>query len=308
MRLFALLFLPTVSAYVPYHGAATRSPLFTRPTPALNAIDIPEVDAINEITDDVSGKVQDAVGKIDDLVLKRIVRAVNHAPVLVTLSTLLSSLGSSKFGVDIGPGALSFITPAGLSVPTWVGYTIPILVASQAAAVVRSALADSDELSQGDISAMAVSNWAMTKALSSGSMCSWVTAAIASNYYGRNGGGSEAPSIKNLSIQVASSVSTAAAVLAVSTNLPKWIPFLSGQPELTAVIGLLGLLGVTTGDGNGKVKKLVNGAIAGGMLLKAIAGGALSLTTKNILSTGFVVTAATAYVAAAALKRANDAL
>ena len=105
-----------------------------------------------------------------------------------------------------------------------------------------------------------------------------------------------------------SSVSTAAAVLAVSTNLPKWIPFLSGQPELTAVIGLLGLLGVTTGDGNGKVKKLVNGAIAGGMLLKAIAGGALSLTTKNILSTGFVVTAATAYVAAAALKRANDAL
>jgi hypothetical protein len=217
-------------------------------------------------------------------------------------------LRSTKFGLDIAPSALALTTPAGLGVPAWFGYCLPIMVVSQVAAVARSALADRDELSQEDISALAVSNFALTRALTASSPANWVIAAVASGYYARNGHGSEQANIKNLSIQVASSVATAAAVLGVAAQIPTVIPFLRGQEEATALIGLVSMLGLTTQDGNSKVKRVVNAAIVGGVLLSKVAGGALNLSMSNLLSKSIVVTAATAYVAAVAISRAQDAL
>ena len=301
MRLIALLFLlPNVSAFVPHHGAATRSTLLTRP---VTYPSIPEVDVVNDITGKVSGALETVLEKADDIVFSRVMRLVNHAPAIATLSTLLGAVGSTRFGTDIAPGALSFITPAGLAVPTWVGYSIPIVVLSQAVAVIRSTLDDSNELSQGDVAAMAISNWGLTRALSNASPMNWAIAAIASNYIGRNGG-SEDPSINNISTQVASSVSTAAAVLGATSVLPSIISSIIGHPipDLTTpLIGLVGLIGLSN-SGNGKVKKLVNAAVIGGIAVKKIIGGGFSV------GPGLLFTAATAYVAAMAINKAVDAL
>ena len=85
---------------------------------------------VNDITGKVSGAVETVLEKADGIVFSRVMRLVNHAPAVATLSTLLGAVGSTRFGTDIAPGALSFITPAGLAVPTWVGYSIPIIVLS----------------------------------------------------------------------------------------------------------------------------------------------------------------------------------
>ena len=308
MRFFSLLFLATAAnAYVPVtRPVASRSPLFRTQA----SIAVSESDAVNELSNGVSSKIESVLEKTDELFLTRAMRFVNHAPVIATLATMVDKLGgSTRFGLDIAPTALAFQGPAGLgAVPSWVGYCLPIMVVSQAAAIARSALSDNDELSQADISAMAVSNFAFTRALTNPSPANWAIAAVASGYYARNGHGTESTSIKNLSIQVASSVSTAATVLAVSAQLPNVIPFLSGQQEVTAMLGLLGMLGLTTQDGNCNVKRVVNAAILGGILVSKIAGGALQLTRANLLSPGILVTASTAYVAAVAISRAQKAL
>jgi hypothetical protein len=303
----ALIAIAPVAAYIPVTvpNAAFRSPLF-RPTLRASVVSEPAV--IHDVADNVSGKIQSVLEKADDMVLKRAMRFVNHAPVIATLAAMISKLGSTKFGLDIAPSVLAITTPAGLGVPAWFGYCLPIMVVSQVAAVARSALADKDELSQEDISALAVSNFALTRALTASTPANWVIAAVASGYYARNGHGSEQANIKNLSIQVASSVSTAAAVLGLTAQIPTVIPFLRGQEEATALIGLISMLGLTTQDGNSKVKRVVNAAIVGGVLLSKIAGGALNLSMSNLLSKSIVVTAATAYVAAVAISRAQDAL
>ena len=307
--IFSILFLATVaSAYVPITRpvAAVRSPLF-RP---MASMAIQESSAINDIASDVSGKIGTVLEKTDDLLLSRAMRFVNHAPAIATLSAMIAKLGgSARFGLDIAPSALALSGPAGLgAVPSWVGYCLPLMVVTQAASIARSALSDSDELSQSDISAMAVSNFAFTRALTCTSPTNWAIAAVASGYYNRNGHGSESTSIKNLSMQVASSVSTAATVLAVTAQLPSIIPFLKGQTEVTAMLGLLGMLGLTTQDGNSTVKRCVNAAILGGLLVSKVAGGALQLSKANLLSKGIVVTLSTAYVAAVAVSRAQQAI
>uniref|UniRef100_A0A7R9WGV8 Uncharacterized protein n=1 Tax=Pseudictyota dubia TaxID=2749911 RepID=A0A7R9WGV8_9STRA len=304
----SLCLLAPAAAYVTVApiNAAARSPLF-RPQASLKASVVSEPAVVHDFADNVSGKIQKVLEKADDLVISRAMRFVNHAPVIATLAAMIDKLGSTKFGLDIAPSALALQTPAGLGVPGWFGYCLPIMVISQVAAVARSALADNDELSQEDISALAVSNFALTRALTAPSTTNWLIASVASGYYARNGHGSEDANIKNLSIQITSSVSTAAAVLAVAAQLPSVIPFLRGQEEATALLGLLAMLGLSTQDGNGKVKRVVNAAIVGGVLISKIAGGALELSMSNLVSKGIVVTAATAYVAAVAVSRAQDA-
>ena len=318
MRFFSAIVLGLSLAYShsytsPYpaisRGAAGRSPLFRHQA----SLAVSEPAVVHDVADSVSQKIQSVLGKADDLVLSRAMRFVNHAPVIVTLATLMSKLGATaqwRFGLDIAPSMLKLQAPAALgAVPTWVGYCLPIMVVSQCAAVARSALAaDGDELSQADISALAVSNFAFTRAITDASPVNWALAAVATGYYARNGHGSEDASIKNLSIQVASSVSTAATVLAAASQLPNVVPFLAGQAELTGVLGLAAILGLATQDGNSEVKRIVNAAILGGILVSKIAGGALQLSTANLFSKGIVVTAAAAYVAAIAVDRARSAI
>uniref|UniRef100_A0A7S1BR44 Uncharacterized protein n=2 Tax=Corethron hystrix TaxID=216773 RepID=A0A7S1BR44_9STRA len=305
MRYFVLATLPMLcGAFAPQAftpQASTRRAM----TPLKSSL-VPEVDAVNDFNSNISTKLANVIKKADSLVLTRAMRFVNHAPAIVTLNCLLSTLGSTKFGFDIAPSALSIAAPAGITVPAWAGYTIPVLVVSQVAAVIRSSLADSDELSQGDISAMAVSNYFLSKALTATCPLNWVVAAVASGYSARNGKGDESPSIMNLSTQITASVTSAAAVLGVASKIPSVIPFLAGQEEVTAVIGLLAYLGLVNGEGAGKVKKTVNAVVIGGALISKIVGGALNMS--NLVSAGTVVTVATAYVAAIAIDKARQAL
>ena len=304
----ALVCLTKVVAYVP--NTAIRSPLLGQAQQhwRLQASVVAEPEVVNNLASNVGDKIKAVLTKADDLVISRAMRFVNHAPVIATLAAMIQKLGSTRFGFDINPSVLALQAPAGLAVPAWFGYCLPIMVVSQVAAVARSALADQDEMTQADISALAVSNFAFTRALTASTPLNWVIASVASGYYARNGHGSEDASIKNLSIQVASSVSTAAAVLGVASQIPNLVPFLQGQEEISALIGLTAMLGLTTQDGNSKVKKVVNAAIVAGVLISKIAGGALKLSMANLVSKSIVVTAATAYVAAVAISRAQDSI
>ena len=226
---------------------------------------------------------------------------------IVTLGALLEQLESTKFGFDIAPSALSIATPAGLgAIPTWIGYALPVVVVSQVASILRSSLReDEDELSQEDISASAVSNFALARALQAPSTVNWAVAAIASGYYARKHG-SDDPSMTNLSLQVTSSLASVATVLGVATKLPNVVPILQGRETVTALVALLGYLGLASREGNGTVKKVVNAAVIGGVLVSKIASGALNVS--NLLRVDTLVTAATAYVAAVSIDKARDAL
>lgn len=227
---------------------------------------------------------------------------------IVTLGTLLKQLESTRFGLDIAPSALKIAIPAGLgAVPTWVGYALTVVVVTQVAAVLRSSLAEEkDELSQEDISASAVSNFALARALQAPTTLNWAVAAIASGYYTRKHG-QEDPKMANLSIQITSSLASVATVLGVAAQLPNVIPILRGQDQVTALVGLLGYLGLASREGNGTVKKVIHACVIGGVLVSKIASGG-ALNAANLLRIDTVVTAATAYVAAIAIDKAREAL
>lgn len=235
-------------------------------------------------------------------------RFVNHAPMIVTLGTLLKQLESTKFGLDIAPSALNIAVPAGLgAIPTWIGYALPVMVVTQVASILRSSLAEEkDELSQEDISAGAVSNFALARALQAPSTLNWAVAAIASGYYARIHRDDNAPKLSNLSLQITSSLASVATVLGVAAKLPSFLPILQGQEHVTALVGLLGYLGLASREGNGTVKKVVNASVIGGVLVSKIASGALN--ASNLLRVDTLVTAATAYVAAVSVDKAREAL
>ena len=127
------------------------------------------------------------------------------------------------------------------------------------------------------------------------------------DYYARkNTDSAENPELSNLSVQITSSLASVATVLGVAAQLPTVIPILQGQEQLTAVVGLMGYLGLATRDGNGVVKKVVNACVIGGVLVSKIAGGALNM--GNLMRLDTVVTAATAYVAAVTIDKARNAV
>lgn len=131
MRLIATFFLlPLLTAAFTPQQPVVRSALFQR-----DAALVTEPAALNEFNGGVTSKVESALGLADDLVLKRLMRFVNHAPVVVTLGNLLNQLGSAKYGLDIAPSALSIASPAGLAVPQWIGYSLRVAAVAQMAAV-----------------------------------------------------------------------------------------------------------------------------------------------------------------------------
>lgn len=302
MRIIATFFLlPLLTAAFTPQQPVVRSALFQR-----DAALVTEPAALNEFNGGVTSKVESALGLADDLVLKRLMRFVNHAPVVVTLGNLLNQLGSAKYGLDIAPSALSIASPAGLAIPQWIGYSLRVAAVAQMAAVLRSSLAeDSDELSQGDISSIAVSNVALGRALADGSPINWAIAAVASGFSARNGGDEEA-SLTNLSTQVTTAITSVAAVMGLATTLPSVVPLLQGQEQVTALLGLGGFLALSDRDGNNTVKKVVAACVSGGMLVSKIAGGALNV--GNLLRLDTVVTAGVAYVAAFSIDQARQAL
>jgi len=298
MRLSVLFLLPAlVSAFAP-----VRPQIRTYSTRLME-------NAVADTCEDVVSKTEDALGKADEYVLSRALRFVNHAPVLVTLGGFAKAAGSSKYGVDAAASTFKYASPAGLALPVWLGYAWPVICVAQIASVLKSSLAsDGDELSQRDISVLAVANVAATRALTSATPLRWLAAtSVISGYPARNGGDGDV-TIHNAALQLMSSFTGAMTVLGAAARLPDVIPFLAGQAEITAGIGLAAYYVLATRKNNGTVKRLVNAGIIGGILASKIAGGALKLTASNLLSVGTLVTAGTAFVAVEAIRRAKDAL
>lgn len=302
MRLATLFLLPILASGFVAH------PVVNSPRSTLTPLKtMAEAAPLTELGDELNNKISAVLKKADSLVLNRGMRLLNHASVIYTLKELTQKLGSSRFGLDIAPSALSLFTPPGLAVPAWVGYILPVLVVSQVAAVAKSVLADNkDDLSQQEIAEMTASNFCLTRALMNSSLTNWAIAAIVSGHAARSGNADGEPNMQNLNTQIASSVTTVAAVLALAAQLPAWIPILAGQAEVTAGLGLVAYYAMVTRSGNGKVRKVVNAAVIGGVLLSKIAGGALKVS--NLLRAGTLVTAGTAYVAWIAIDKARESL
>jgi hypothetical protein len=263
--------------------------------------------AVDDLCSDVMSKTEAVVEKADNLILKRVMSAANHAPAFYTLKEFLSAAGSSKFGVDAAASAFSYSAPALLALPTWLNNVWRVACVFQIASLTKSVLkVDKDDLSQGDISALAAANFAATKALTSGSL-QWLAAtSILTSYSARNGGDSDL-TIHNTGTQLVSSFTTAVAILGVAAAIPNIVPLLAGQEEILAAIGLAGTYVSTTRGDNGKIKKTVNALVIGGILWSKIVAG-VALNGETLLKFGTIITAGAAYVAFEAIKRAKDAL
>lgn len=296
MRVATLFLLPTLAfSFVSQHRFRTVPTSLTS-------------DAVNDICKDVVSKTEAVIEKADSLVLKRAMRFVNHLPAYYTLQKFAIAAGSCKLGVDAAASVFSYSSPSLLPLPVWLNNIWKLSCIFQVGSLTKSALAsDEDELSQSDITSLAAANFAAAKALSSGSLQWLVATSILSSYSARSGASSDL-TIHNGSIQLISSFTTVAAILGVTAALPNVVPFLGGQQELLAVIGLASAYAVSTRAGNGTVKKVVNASVIGGILLSKIAGGALALSMSNLLQLGTIVTVGTAYVAFESIKTAKEAL
>lgn len=289
------------NAFAPTPTIRTPGVSFTRLTA--------DSDPVAELCDNVVSRTETVLGKVDELVLGRAIRLVNHLPALYTLKQLGAAAGSAKYGVDAAASAFSVASPALLGVPVALNNVWRLICIAQLASIAKSALAnDRDELSQKDIAALTASNWAAAKILTSSTPLRWMAAtSIISGYSARNGADGDL-TIHTAALQLMSSFTAVATILGAANAAPAVVPFLAGKAELLAGLGLAGFYAAATRGGNGKTKKVVNAAVIGGILWSKIAGGALALTRSNLLNVGTLVTIGTAYVAYEAVTKAKDAL
>ena len=223
MRITALFLLPALA-------------LSFAPQPHISRVPTSLTDKVDDLCADVSNGAETILETADKYVLRRVMSAVNHAPAILTLKNFASAAGSSRLGVDVAASAFSYSAPSLLALPTWMGNIWRVACVIQIASLAKSILvADNDELSQGDITALTASNFAATKALTSGTLGWLVATSVMSSYAARNGGDSE-PNIHNTSSQIVSSFTTAAAILGTTAAFPSIFPVL--LPRLTIKKGL----------------------------------------------------------------------
>ena len=301
---FSLLFflLPTVTtAFAP--STTSSSMVLTHRPPSMRLA----ANKVTEVTEKVVEKTEEVIGKADDLVLSRAMRFVDHAPILITLRMLAKKAGSTRWGIDMRPAA-AIATP--FAIPAWTGYIWSAVAACELASVAKSALADGgNELSQSDISALAISNAAVTAALvgpRSSSFGTMALAAIVTSYSARRGGsGVGEPTIHNLALQLMSSFTTVLAVMGGVSAATSRIGMLAGRAEIVKTLAAGVYYMLATRSGNGAVKKTVNAGVIGGIVWAQLAANGISLTTSSLLSVSLIATSAVAFVAA---RRAKDAV
>lgn len=268
-----------------------------------------DIKSVGDLCDDVVGKTEKLLGKIDEFVLKRAMRLVNHAPALYTLKELGTAAGSSKYGIDAAASALAIAAPSMLSVPAWTGNVLRVVCIAQIASIAKSVLAtDDDELWQSDIAATTAANLAFAKVITSATPLRYMAlTSVVSGYSARSASDSKM-NIHNAAMQILSSFTAVATILGAVNALPAVVPILSGQPEIIAGLGLAGYYTAATRGANSTTKKVINAGVIGAILYGKIAGGALSLTMSNLLQFGTLVTVGTAYVAYGAVMKAKEAL
>jgi len=162
MKLSILLLLPVASvAFAPVRVPGLR----TLPSPSV----VVNKNEIEDACDTITSTTEDVLEKADDVVLSRVMRVVDHAPILVTLKCLTDKAGiaCSKWSINANPSAFAGLQTA-LPVPTWCFNVWALIAAAQVASVAKSALAENtNELSQNDITATAAANFAATRAIGS---------------------------------------------------------------------------------------------------------------------------------------------
>ena len=156
------------------------------------------------------------------------------------------------------------------------------------ASVAKSVLADKDELSQSDITAMAASNFFVARMVGSDSpLQDTVLAALIAGYAMRNS--ASKLSLHTASTQLASAFLTTAAtlgVVAAVAGLVPSIPVLGGYiPNVGKLLAVVAMHGITNRADNDTVKEIVNGVILAGMSFDALIGGIdLALDLDTILA------------------------
>lgn len=259
--------------------------------------------------DKVVNKGEALLEKIDSHVGKRVFSGLDHIPILVTLKGLGEAAGSTNFGVDAAASAFTSGPAAALTIPGYFYKIWPLIAICQLASVARSTLSETSELSQGEITTIAVANFAATKALVSGNFSWLFVTALLSSYPNRNGANSKLE-LHNSSLQLMSSFTTIAALFATVTKVTSYIPILAGKSEVASLIALVGYYALVNRTGNVTVKKAINATIIGGIFWARIAAGGLNFSggINSILSMSTVTLASTAAVFYFAAQKAKAAL
>lgn len=289
-----LLLLPAMaSAFAP-------QPHLSRPSSAVIL-----KNAVTDVTDDVLSKTEELIGKGDKVVMKRAMRIVDHAPILYTLRMLAEKAGdASKFGINMAPVA-PVASP--LAIPGWSAYIWSIIAICQLAAVAKSALADdSNDLSQADISTLAVSNLAAAKAIGSGGNPLAYTAALAlvSGYGARQGNASGDVTLQNAAIQLMSSFATVLTVMGGVSALAARIGLLDGRTEIVRTVAVAAYYLLAVRKDNTTVKKAVNAGIIGGYMWARMAASGIAFSTSSLLSVSLVGAAYVTFISVMQVKNA----
>ena len=128
-----------------------------------------------------------------------------------------------------------------------------LCVLLQLASVVRSALADKDELTQGDVTAMAATNFFVARMVGSDApLQSTVLAALVTGYAMRNNVGASSAtktSLHTASVQLASAFLTTSATLGVVAFLAALIPSIpvvgGAIPDVSTLLAVVAMHGIS---------------------------------------------------------------
>ena len=265
---------------------------------------------LDDAADNIVENTEKYVGKVDDLVLNRAMRVVDHAPAFYTLKALADAGGISATlsGITSNPEAFTGLGTA-LSVPTVSFNVWAAICAIQALSLAKSALAnDSNELSQADITATAAANFMATRAIGSANpLRDTILTALVSGYAVRNGSAAGDATIHSASLQLMSSFTTVLSVLGLVSAVSAKIPVVSDSANVVGLLGIASYYVMVTREGNGTIKKAVNAGILGGMLVNALKGGvSFSLTTGSLLTNIGIL--GTAYLAYEGINRLRNAV
>jgi hypothetical protein len=298
MKLSLLFLLPAASVAFAPARFATRT----------NGVTVTR-NELDDACEKVVSKTEEVVEKADSLVLSRVMRFVDHAPILLSLKCLTDKAGMActKTGaITASPSSFTGLGTA-LAVPTWCFNIWALIAVTQLASVAKSALADGgNELTQKDITSTAIANVLASRAVGSANpLRDTALTAIVSGYALRKNSGDGAVNVHKAAMQLMSSFTTVLAVLGTVSAVAGKLSFVDAQ--VTSVLGIAAYYGMATRGGNGTVKKAVNAGIIGGIAYARLAAGvALSMDVASVV-TG-ATTVGVAYVAYEAVNRLRTAV
>lgn len=294
MRIFALALIPALaSAFAPpsLHAAPRR---LSSSLLRMVDDDMDFTSTVNDMANDIVDQAEQVLETVDNNIVDRGVRLLNHVPVLYTLREFGRAVSSARFGIDAAPEVFAgtVTSPALLNLPSYALYVWPLIAISQLAEVAVSGLAgDESELSQTDITSLSVANVAAMKAITSARPLPWLAAAgVLSAIPLRKSGDNDA-TLKTAPFQLMSSFATVTSLLTLTSRASGVIPDFRFKGEVISSAALFLYYGLVNREGNGLTRRAVNfGAIAAITASRLIAIGGLSrdLLSASLLGAGLI--------------------